>query len=317
MLPEQSQYCDYNSASYHQNMAATTQEAYYNGSTYFPPLVNNQNVVNGHSHRMSNDQVLLSYDLINGNRALINEYDQSYILGASSGPLAPAVDKDSHLFNGPNGFKDLNNNGYAYGSNMLCSSGMNPAVASYDKHLMHDDSSKVHKKKQSDHKSKSHSSKSSKGASAKNGALPMVNFSNFSQNPSLKTMFSTSQHPESLGGGLSSKNMHQNQKSMSQQKNANRKNKMHGFSSMSNCQGMGSSSSHSSKRKRKRVLNRMQRAEATMREKRRMLKLNKAFEELRKVLPISEFAKNKLSRAETLKSAIEYIDYMTELLSIT
>lgn len=70
------------------------------------------------------------------------------------------------------------------------------------------------------------------------------------------------------------------------------------------------------KRKRKRILNRLQRAEATMREKRRMLKLNKAFEELRKVLPISEFAKNKLSRSETLKSAIEYIDRMSQLLSL-
>ena len=74
--------------------------------------------------------------------------------------------------------------------------------------------------------------------------------------------------------------------------------------------------SQSAKRKRKRILNRLQRAEATMREKRRMLKLNKAFEELRKVLPISELAKNKLSRAETLKSAIEYIEKMSELLTI-
>lgn len=72
----------------------------------------------------------------------------------------------------------------------------------------------------------------------------------------------------------------------------------------------------SCKRKRKRILNRLQRAEATMREKRRMLKLNRAFEELRKVLPVSDFAKNKLSRAETLKSAIEYIENMSELLSI-
>jgi hypothetical protein len=70
----------------------------------------------------------------------------------------------------------------------------------------------------------------------------------------------------------------------------------------------------SDKRKRKRVLNRIQRAEATMREKRRMFKLNKAFEDLRKVLPLSGFAKNKLSRAETLKSAIDYIDRMTEVL---
>lgn len=74
--------------------------------------------------------------------------------------------------------------------------------------------------------------------------------------------------------------------------------------------------SSSAKRKRKRILNRLQRAEATMREKRRMLKLNKAFEDLREVLPIAEFAKNKLSRAETLKSAIEYIEKMSEMLSI-
>lgn len=72
----------------------------------------------------------------------------------------------------------------------------------------------------------------------------------------------------------------------------------------------------SQKRKRKRVLNKIQRAEATQREKRRMLKLNRAFEELRKVLPITEFAKNKLSRAETLKSAIEYIDRLAQLLAI-
>jgi hypothetical protein len=78
----------------------------------------------------------------------------------------------------------------------------------------------------------------------------------------------------------------------------------------------GGGSNGSGKKKRKRILNRLQRQEATLREKRRMLKLNKAFEELRKVLPISEFAKNKLSRAETLKSAIEYIEKMSELLQI-
>jgi len=74
--------------------------------------------------------------------------------------------------------------------------------------------------------------------------------------------------------------------------------------------------SRAAKRKRKRILNHLQRQEATQREKRRMLKLNKAFEDLRKVLPISEFAKNKLSRAETLKSAIEYIEQMSEMLTI-
>lgn len=69
-----------------------------------------------------------------------------------------------------------------------------------------------------------------------------------------------------------------------------------------------------SKRKRKRVLNGIQRAEATQREKRRMLKLNRAFEDLRKVLPVTEFARNKLSRSETLKSAIDYINLMYDML---
>ncbi|CAF0723893.1 unnamed protein product [Rotaria sp. Silwood1] len=69
-----------------------------------------------------------------------------------------------------------------------------------------------------------------------------------------------------------------------------------------------------SKRKRKRVLNGVQRAEATQREKRRMLKLNRAFEDLRKVLPVTEFARNKLSRSETLKSAIDYINLMFDML---
>lgn len=68
------------------------------------------------------------------------------------------------------------------------------------------------------------------------------------------------------------------------------------------------------KRKRKRVLNGVQRAEATQREKRRMLKLNRAFEDLRKVLPVTEFARNKLSRSETLKSAIDYINLMFDML---
>ena len=68
------------------------------------------------------------------------------------------------------------------------------------------------------------------------------------------------------------------------------------------------------KSKRKRVLNKIQRQEATIREKRRMLKLNNAFEELRCVLPISELSKEKLSRADTLKSAIDYIEKMVQIL---
>ena len=68
------------------------------------------------------------------------------------------------------------------------------------------------------------------------------------------------------------------------------------------------------KNKRKRVLNRYQRQEATIREKRRMLKLNVAFEELRSVLPISVLTKDKLSRVDTLKMAMDYIDTMVKIL---
>ncbi|KAL7672037.1 hypothetical protein ACOME3_006935 [Neoechinorhynchus agilis] len=68
------------------------------------------------------------------------------------------------------------------------------------------------------------------------------------------------------------------------------------------------------KRKRKRVLNYVQRIEATKREKKRMLKLNVAFEQLRSVLPLPSFARAKLSRVETLRSAIDYIRSMIEIL---
>lgn len=67
--------------------------------------------------------------------------------------------------------------------------------------------------------------------------------------------------------------------------------------------------------KRKRILNKYQRAEATKRERRRMFRLNEAFENLRQALPISELTKAKLSRIETLKFAIEYIDSMINFLN--
>ena len=102
------------------------------------------------------------------------------------------------------------------------------------------------------------------------------------------------------------KSYQKKKKDLQQQFNVNQ-----GFSNSSM-----TSNSNTNKRKRKRILNRLQRAEATMREKRRMLKLNKAFEELRKVLPLTDFAKNKLSRAETLKSAIEHIEKLSDILSI-
>jgi hypothetical protein len=76
-------------------------------------------------------------------------------------------------------------------------------------------------------------------------------------------------------------------------------------------------SNHLSKNKRKRVLNIIQRQEATIREKRRMLKLNIAFEQLRCVLPISKEIKEKISRVDTLNSAIKYIDILTKMLTTT
>ena len=74
-------------------------------------------------------------------------------------------------------------------------------------------------------------------------------------------------------------------------------------------------STQSVKNKRKRVLNRIQRQEATVREKRRMLKLNTAFEQLRCALPLSEATKEKISRVDTLKSAMDYIDEMVKILT--
>ncbi|KAI0990580.1 hypothetical protein GJ496_008768 [Pomphorhynchus laevis] len=66
------------------------------------------------------------------------------------------------------------------------------------------------------------------------------------------------------------------------------------------------------KRKRKRVLNPVQRVEATFREKKRMLKLNWAFEQLRRVLPETSCnGKSKLSRVETLRTAMDYIQTMS------
>ncbi|KAI3388437.1 hypothetical protein SNEBB_011016 [Seison nebaliae] len=72
-----------------------------------------------------------------------------------------------------------------------------------------------------------------------------------------------------------------------------------------------------STRKRRRILNSEQRYEATIREKTRMRKLNTTFEQLRNILPEFFFAncsKHRLSRAETLKLAIDYIGYMRHLI---
>ena len=66
--------------------------------------------------------------------------------------------------------------------------------------------------------------------------------------------------------------------------------------------------------RKKRKLNGQQRDEATIREKHRMLKLNKAYAQLRLVLPVEN--RSKLSRIETLRTAVNYIHLLNQLLEI-
>ncbi|KAK2147804.1 hypothetical protein LSH36_535g03026 [Paralvinella palmiformis] len=65
--------------------------------------------------------------------------------------------------------------------------------------------------------------------------------------------------------------------------------------------------------KRKRKINKVQRSAANIRERRRMVLLNVAFERLREQIPMLPYEK-KPSRIRTLKMAIDYIAFMTELL---
>ena len=67
------------------------------------------------------------------------------------------------------------------------------------------------------------------------------------------------------------------------------------------------------KRKRRRVISVEQRKAANIRERRRMYQLNEAFDGLRKRVPTFAYEK-KLSRIETLKLAVTYIEFMTDLL---
>ncbi|CAF0927885.1 unnamed protein product [Rotaria sordida] len=66
--------------------------------------------------------------------------------------------------------------------------------------------------------------------------------------------------------------------------------------------------------RKKRKLNGQQRDEATIREKHRMLKLNKAYTQLRLVLPVEN--RCKLSRIETLRTAVNYIHLLNQLLEV-
>ncbi|XP_077014006.1 fer3-like protein [Tamandua tetradactyla] len=65
--------------------------------------------------------------------------------------------------------------------------------------------------------------------------------------------------------------------------------------------------------KRKRVITSAQRQAANVRERKRMFNLNEAFDQLRRKVPTFAYEK-RLSRIETLRLAIVYISFMTELL---
>ncbi|CAH6778009.1 fer3-like protein [Phodopus roborovskii] len=65
--------------------------------------------------------------------------------------------------------------------------------------------------------------------------------------------------------------------------------------------------------KRKRVITYAQRQAANIRERKRMFNLNEAFDRLRRKVPTFAYEK-RLSRIETLRLAIVYISFMTELL---
>uniref|UniRef100_A0ACB8FVD9 Uncharacterized protein n=1 Tax=Sphaerodactylus townsendi TaxID=933632 RepID=A0ACB8FVD9_9SAUR len=65
--------------------------------------------------------------------------------------------------------------------------------------------------------------------------------------------------------------------------------------------------------KRKRLITQAQRQAANVRERKRMFNLNEAFDQLRKKVPTFAYEK-RLSRIETLRLAIVYISFMTELL---
>ncbi|TRY72881.1 hypothetical protein DNTS_021699 [Danionella cerebrum] len=68
-----------------------------------------------------------------------------------------------------------------------------------------------------------------------------------------------------------------------------------------------------SKPRRKRVISSVQRHAANIRERKRMFSLNEAFERLRRRVPTFAYEK-RLSRIETLRLAIVYIAFMTDIL---
>lgn len=82
--------------------------------------------------------------------------------------------------------------------------------------------------------------------------------------------------------------------------------------SSSSCNTFVSTASNEQKPKRRRVQSLGQRRAANVRERKRMLHLNEAFDELRKRLPAFNYEK-RLSRIETLRLAMTYIAFMKDV----
>ncbi|XP_059827453.1 fer3-like protein [Hypanus sabinus] len=89
---------------------------------------------------------------------------------------------------------------------------------------------------------------------------------------------------------------------------------MNGFGDQETAFKLGSFNSLMVRPKRKRVITYAQRQAANVRERKRMFSLNEAFDQLRKKVPTFAYEK-RLSRIETLRLAIVYISFMTELLN--
>uniref|UniRef100_UPI00398EA505 fer3-like protein n=1 Tax=Pristiophorus japonicus TaxID=55135 RepID=UPI00398EA505 len=87
-----------------------------------------------------------------------------------------------------------------------------------------------------------------------------------------------------------------------------------GFGGQGTSFKMGSLNSLMVRPKRKRVITYAQRQAANVRERKRMFSLNEAFDQLRKKVPTFAYEK-RLSRIETLRLAIVYISFMTDLLN--
>lgn len=80
--------------------------------------------------------------------------------------------------------------------------------------------------------------------------------------------------------------------------------------------GTSSGTTNPQKKTRRRTASMAQRRAANIRERRRMFNLNEAFDKLRRKVPTFAYEK-RLSRIETLRLAITYIGFMTELLTGT